>query len=360
MDSVNENLMLPDFLADINIEINDNEKPLIELRNNNHANFYKLDIHFLKTVDARYQKDALKIFKEYESINSKYLLSDSSEVAIYNQNRIHKIGKSIAHLKDEIHKDLMSVIDYIDKIEERLDIDTVQKNSPLGILISNKYEAYKIYSANLDLNDINYAMSRQSKRLLYLQELNLLITNYHNENSTYNVSNTSKLINNLFVIISKYIYLLSDTEFNFTKEAIKKILSYKYDFIEKYLYTYQIILMKIWNSKVNGNYYFICDLDLDKNQIYLMNNNNKDNYWDSGYVCDIPLDFFNYFKMSDLDIVNFPLPENLVGQYEINYNNLDAKNVNLRALYTKLNQVDFDSILPILYLNKKSDSWNMF
>ena len=128
-----------------------------------------------------------------------------------------------------------------------------------------------------------------------------------------------------------------------------------FDFIDKYLPTYKIILVKIWNSKLTNDFYFICDLDLNKDSIYLMNDFNVSLYESSGYICDIPKNFIRYFNMDAMDVINFPLPSNLAFKYEIKTNNYDKSKVNLKAIYTTQDDITFKSILPIVYINKNKN-----
>ena len=332
------------------------DKSLIDLRKENHDNYYNLDVEFLKSVDKRYQEEASTILKKYNSIEPISLLDDNFEKAISNKSIINSIKKEIIKFKDIVRKDLMTIIDYVDRLEDKLDFSNISRDSYIGILILNKYDSYKLYSSDLDLKDINYAMKKQSQRLIYLKELDSLINKYNNSKTIYNKDNTYNLINNLYIIVSKYIFLLTDTEFQYTKEAIKKLLAYKFDFIDKYLYTYKIVLTKIWNSEFTGDYYFICDFDLNKEGIYLMTNNNMECYLDSGYICDVPFDFIDYFQMSDVDVINFPLPDTVNKKYELNLKDFDKENINLKALYTKKDKIDFESILPVIYLHKNKNS----
>ena len=183
---------------------------------------------------------------------------------------------------------------------------------------------------------------------MYLKELDYLINNYKKNKGKYDRDNTSILINNLYEILGKYIYLLTESEFEFTKEAIKKILEYKFDIIDKYLPTYKIILTKIWNSRHTQDYYFICNLDLDNDNIYLMNNNNISCYDKTGYICDIPKNYIDYFNMDNMEVIKFPLPSTLKDKYELGISKFDKSKVNLKAIYTTLNDVNFKSILPVI------------
>ena len=116
-----------------------------------------------------------------------------------------------------------------------------------------------------------------------------------------------------------------------------------------YLPTYKIILTKIWNSDFTVDYYFVCNLDLDKNNIYLMNENNIDRNDNFGYICDIPKDFIGYFEIDSMDLINYPLPCNLNDKYEV----CKKDNVNLKAIYTTKGGIDFKSILPVVKIEKK-------
>lgn len=346
-----------DLISAMSKKLNNNvDKSLIDLRKENHDNYYNLDVEFLKSVDKRYQEKSSAILKKYNSIEPLSLLDDNFDKAISNKNIIDSIKKEIIQFKKTVRKDLMTIIDYVDRMEDKLDFSNISRDNYTGILILNKYDSYKLYSSDLDLKDINYAMKKQSQRLIYLKELDSLINKYNNSKTIYNKDNTYNLINNLYIIVSKYIFLLTDTEFQYTKEAIKKLLAYKFDFIDKYLYTYKIILSKIWNSEFTGDYYFICDFDLNKEEIYLMTNNNMEYYLDSGYICDVPFDFIDYFQMSDVDVINFPLPDTVNKKYELNLKDFDKENINLKALYTKKDKIDFESILPVIYLHKNKNS----
>lgn len=347
MNNKNENT----FVSEIEARLNTNTlKDIKKLREKNHNNYFKIDIDFLKGVDHRYEKKSSFIIDKYNGINSFELLNQSFDEAINSQKLISSINNDVNLLKDEIRKDLMTVIDYVDNLEDKINLFNINKKSSLGILILNKYNSYKLYSSNLDLNNINLAMKYQTQRLIYLKEINMLLDNYKKTNTKFNKDNTKIFINNLYDIISVYIYLLTDNEFQFTKEAIKKVLSYDFDFIDKYLYTYKIILTKIWNNY--ANYYFVTDLDLNKDNIYLLTLNNVDYYSDSGYICDVPKDFITYFNMSNDDIINFKLPNKLKEKYEIPLKGYNTNNISYKALYTKLSKINFDSLLPVVYIKK--------
>ena len=324
---------------------------LINIRNKNHKLYYMIDINFLQNIDLKYKNQAIEILNRYNNINSDNILICNYEESSLLYNYLTKINTDIKKLKEILRSDLETVIDYVDRIYDKIDISLISKDSPLGILIVNKYDSFKVYSANLDLSNLNDAMKRQSKRLIYLKELDYLISNYKNMNTKYNKENTRVFINNLYEIVGKYLFLLTTNEFEYTKEAIKKILSYKYDFIDKYLPTYKIILTKIWNSNFTEDYYFICELDLSNDSIYLMNDINITKYEESGYICDIPKNFIRYFNLSNDDIMQFPLPCNLNDSYKICNNN----HVNLKAVYTTNDKTDFKSILPVVYINKNNN-----
>lgn len=327
------------------IKIDENLK---EIRNENHALYYNLDIEFLKNVDLKYSDTASSILDKYNNIDVNTILVLDYDESIELKNYLNSISSDINKLKKLVRNDLDTVIDYVDRLFDKFDVSTITKDTPLGILILNKYDALKIYSANLDLSDLNGTMKRQSKRLMYLKELDYLITNYKSINSRYNADNTHLFINNLYEIVGRYLFLLTNNEFEYTKEAIKKLLAYKFDFVDKYIPTYKIILTKIWNSNFTGDYYFVCDLNLDKNNIYLMNKNNIEKNEAFGYICDIPKDFVNYFEINNQDLINFPLPCNLMDKYEVG----KKDNPNLKAIYTTRGEINFESILPIVKIEK--------
>ena len=329
----------------------DNEE-LNSLREENHTLYYDIDVIFLNTVDKKYRKEATDILDKYRSIDPlKILNSDLLDSKKYNE-LLKEIDEDVKKLREIIKKDLLSIINYIDRWFLNIDISNVTRSTHLGILILNKYEALKIYSSNIDIKDINNTMKRQSKRLIYMQELNELIFEYNNSNTIYNKENTANLLNNLYIIVGDYLHLLTTVEYQYTKEAIKKILSYKFDFIDKYMDTYKIIMTKIWTSNHTEDFYFIRSLNLDDKNIYLINNSNINSYDDTGYVCDIPKYFISYFNMDNLDIISFPLPNNIKGKYKINIDSKDVDNVKLKAIYTTKDNVE-DNILPVIYLNKK-------
>ena len=329
---------------------------LVKLRNENHTLYYKIDICFLNNVDKKYFDDANNIKSEYNSINPSNILLLNEHESNNLNTLLNNINKEIKNLKEQIRVDLNTVIDYVDRLYDKIDISLISKNNPLGILILNKYNSFKMYSADIDLNDLNNAMKKQAKRLMYLKEIDYLINSYKSVNYKYNRDNTSVLINNLYEIVGRYLYLLTESEFEYTKEAIKKILAYKFDFVDKYLPTYKIILTKIWNSKYTQDYYFICNLDLDKDNIYLMNRNNCDCYDKTGYICDIPINFIGYFNMDNMEVIKYPLPSTLKGKYELEIPKFDKSRVNLKAMYTSLDNVNFKSILPIIKINKNKNS----
>lgn len=347
---VSNDIKISSIIDDISNKYNSYniDNSLIELRENNLKLYYNLDITFLNEVDSKYTDKAGVVYNKYNGIDYSKILSYDKDESDKLHSLLIEIDSDINNLKEIIKNDLNTVIDYVDRVADKIDISNVNKDNPLGILILNKYDAFKIYSADLDLNDLNGTMKRQAKRLMYLKELDYLINNYKKNKSKYDRDNTSILINNLYEIVGKYIYLLTESEFEFTKEAIKKILAYKFDFIDKYLPTYKIVLTKIWNSGHTQDYYFICNLNLDNDNIYLMNSNNISCYDKTGYICDISKNFINYFNMDNMEVIKFPLPSSLKDKYELDIPKFDKSKVNLKAIYTILNDVNFKSILPII------------
>lgn len=340
------------ILEELKNEFEKRDTSLDKLRSNNHKVYYSIDIDFLKNVDPRYRSIANAIIDMYKRIVPINLLTDSMDNAKKNKEILDKIDYNSSKLKKEVSKDLVNVVDYVDRVFDRLDISNINKSTPLGIYIINKYNALKIFSSNIDIENINRGMRNQSKRLMYIKELNQLIEKYNKVSSIYNKDNTKNFINNLYYIVGNYLYLLTNQEYEYTKEAIKKILSYQFNFIDKYIYTYKIIMSKIWHSG-DLNTKFICNLDLDDDNIYVMFKSNINKYWPSGYICDVPEDFFDYFKISDINIINFPLPKDVKDKYVLKIDDLNNNNVRFNAMYTKYNKIDFDSLLPVVYLNNE-------
>lgn len=334
----------------------DIDDSLKTIQSDNQRLYYKLDIFFVNNVDIKYKSYQEDIINKYKSIDIKKIFKLNKNESVKINNLLKEIDKDIGKLKIRIRNDLVTVIDYVDRVFNKLDISNITKNTSLGILILNKYDSVKLYSANINFSDLNAAMKRQAKRLIYLKELDYLINLYKNSNSKYNIDNTKEFINNLYEIVGNYLFLLTSNEFEYTKEAIKKILAYKYDFIDKYLPTYKIILSKIWNSRHTQDYYFICSLNLDIDNIYLMNNNNISCYDKTGYICDVPKNFINYFNMDNMELIKFPLPSTLKDKYELDIPKFDKSKVNLKALYTTIDNVSFKSILPIIKINKNKNS----
>ncbi len=332
-------------------------KKLEEIRNLNHQKFYKLDINFLENVDKRYKIEAAKIIDEYKMLDSSKLLSDNLENSIINKKKITKIANEINLLKKHVSDDLKILNDYIDKLEDKIDISQVDKEDSLGILINNKYQSLKLFDSTLDFDNINFEMKNQTKRLVYIKELDKLIKNY-NSHSFYNKNNTVNLINNLYYIIGNYLYLLSDVEFNYVKEAIKKILSYEYDFMNKFLPTYRIIMNKIWKDSLsslsfdkNEFCYLVCDLNLEDDSLFVLNNKNISDYSESGYICQLPDNYLMFANLDKLEILNLPLPDLIDKKYKLDFKNLNGDDINIKAIYTKTGRINFDSILPVVNLN---------
>ena len=348
MDSVG-NISLLDELKN---EFEKRDTALDKLRNNNHNVYYSIDLDFLKNVDPRYKSIANAIINMYDKIVPIKLLTDDIDTAKKNEDTLNTIYLNSNKLKKEVKKDLVNVVDYVDRVFNRLDISNINKSTPLGIYIINKYNALKIFSSNIDIQNINRGMKNQSERLIGIKELQQLIEQYNKINSIYNKDNTKNFINNLYYILGNYIHLLTNQEYEYTKEAIKKVLSYQFNFIDKYIYTYKIIISKIWHSD-ELNMKFVCNLDLDDDNIYIMFNNNVDKYWSTGYICDVPEDFFDYFKINDINIINFPLPKDVKDKYSLKIDDINNNNVRFNAMYTKYDKIDFDSLLPVVYLNEK-------
>ena len=340
------------ILEELKNEFEKSDKVLEKLRNENHRLYYSIDLDFLKNVDSRYRSIANAIIKMHEKLVPIKLLTDDMENAKKNKEILNKIEYNCNQLKKEVSTDLVNVVDYVDRVFDRLDISNINKNSPLGIYIINKYNALKMFSSNIDIENINRGMKNQSKRLIYIKELHQLIDRYNKVSTIYNKDNTKNFINNLYYIVGNYLYLLTNQEYEYTKEAIKKILSYQFNFIDKYIYTYKIIMSKIWHSS-DLNTKFICNLDLDDDNVYLMFKDNINKYWPSGYICDVPEDFFDYFKINDINIINFPLPKDVKDKYALKIDNLTENNVRLNAMYTKNNKINFESLLPVVYLNNE-------
>lgn len=357
-DLTDNNVFISSLMSDLkaNYQQNKTDSKLEKLRDDNHKKFYQIDMSFLNNVDSKYNVIARDIRSCYQQINSYSLLTESKEEALNSQNKIAEIIKKIDHLKVEIKKDLVKVIEYVDQMEDKIDISSIKKDNKLGILIINKYHSLKIFSSEINLKDPNFEMQRQRKRLTYIQELRILIKDYLNDKTFYNKHNTQIMINNLYTIIGKYLYLLTETEFDYTKEAIKKILSYEFDFIEKYIPTYKIILNKVWNASLtqiddtSDNYcYMTCDLDLEKEDVYIVNNKNFAEY-ESGYICQLPKNFLINDYSNKFDIMNILIPDLITSKYKLNKDRLDGDIINIKAIYTKFKEISFNSILPVVFL----------
>lgn len=348
MDSVNNSLSV---LDELKRQFEQSDSDLDEVRSKNHEIYYKIDLDFLKHVDLRYKSTANSILNMYNKIIPIKLLTDDNDTAHNNEILLKRIYENTDKLKKEVKKDLVNVVDYVDRVFNRLDISNINKDTPLGIFIINKYNALKIFSANIDIENINRGMKNQSQRLVWIKELQQLIDKYKEISTMYTIENTKLFINNLYYIVGNYIHLLTNQEYEYTKEAIKKMLSYQFNFIDKYIYTYKIIMSKIWHS-TGLNTRFVCNLDLDDDNVYIMFNNNIKDYWDSGYICSVPEDFFDYFKISDMNVINFPLPINVKKMFKLNTGNFNSNNIQFCSMYTKFDKINFDSILPVVYLNE--------
>ena len=163
---------------------------LKSIRDENHSLYYKVDIPFLHTVDAKYEVSAKAILARYNRIRIKNVFSLGFDESVKLNEYLEKICSDINKLKDVVKDDLNTVIDYVDRLFDKIDVSMITRDTPLGILILNKYDAFKIYSADINLSDLNATMKRQSKRLMYLKELDYLINNYKKLNNKYNCTNT--------------------------------------------------------------------------------------------------------------------------------------------------------------------------
>ena len=352
------NIDLDSIIASISRSFIDMDSDKHKINEENHDIYYSLDIKFISNVNKRYNDSAKKIFDVYNRIDSKKLLIEDEIDALKHNEILKQLDKSINKLKLSINQDLLKIIDYIDKEEKKLDLRFLNDNNSQANILKEKYNLLILNKSVIQVSNINFEMARQEKRLFDIRNLDILINSYYNEQdkqlmTKYKGVNFEKLKNNLSLMLSEYIYMFNDVEFNYIKDMYNHLEKKEYGYVDGFINTYRIAMDKIWkhaltNSFDNDYNYLICNMDSDNISLYLMNKYNKDFYEDIGYICSFNGDFTEIFNIDNINLLKFDLPNNIKDKYLINSNGVDFNRIYIDSIYNKSEKKVTDLRLPVV------------
>ena len=352
------NIDLDSIIASISRSFIDMDSDKHKINEENHDIYYSLDIKFISNVNKRYNDSAKKIFDVYNRIDSKKLLIEDEIDALKHNEILKQLDKSINKLKLSINQDLLKIIDYIDKEEKKLDLRFLNDNNSQANILKEKYNLLILNKSVIQVSNINFEMARQEKRLFDIRNLDILINSYYNEQdkqlmTKYKGVNFEKLKNNLSLMLSEYIYMFNDVEFNYIKDMYNHLEKKEYGYVDGFINTYRIAMDKIWkhaltNSFDNDYNYLICNMDSDNISLYLMNKYNKDFYVDIGYICSFNGDFTEIFNIDNINLLKLDLPNNIKDKYLINSNGVDFNRIYIDSIYNKSEKKVTDLRLPVV------------
>lgn len=352
------NIDLDSIIASISRSFIDMDSDKHKINEENHDIYYSLDIKFISNVNKRYNDSAKKIFDVYNRIDSKKLLIEDEIDALKHNEILKRLDKSINKLKLSINQDLLKIIDYIDKEEKKLDLRFLNDNNSQANILKEKYNLLILNKSVIQVSNINFEMARQEKRLFDIRNLDILINSYYNEQdkqlmTKYKGVNFEKLKNNLSLMLSEYIYMFNDVEFNYIKDMYNHLEKKEYGYVDGFINTYRIAMDKIWkhaltNSFDNDYNYLICNMDSDNISLYLMNKYNKDFYEDIGYICSFNGDFTEIFNIDNINLLKLDLPNNIKDKYLINSNGVDFNRIYIDSIYNKSEKKVTDLRLPVV------------
>lgn len=352
------NIDLDSIIASISRSFIDMDSDRNKINEENHDIYYSLDIKFISNVNKRYNDSAKKIFDVYNRIDSKKLLTEDEFDALKHNEILKQLDKSINKLKLSINQDLLKIIDYIDKEEKKLDLRFLNDNNSQANILKEKYNLLILNKSVIQVSNINFEMARQEKRLFDIRNLDILINSYYNEQdkqlmTKYKGVNFEQLKNNLSLMLSEYIYMFNDVEFNYIKDMYNHLEKKEYGYVDDFINTYRIAMDKIWkhaltNSFDNDYNYLICNMDSDNISLYLMNKYNKDCYEDIGYICSFNGDFTEIFNIDNINLLKLDLPNNIKDKYLINSNGVDFNRIYIDSIYNKSEKKVTDLRLPVV------------
>jgi hypothetical protein len=323
---------------------------LVNLRNENHDNYYKINIKFLMNIDKRYKKIADKILNSYTKIDAKEILNDDMDDAIARQKAIKLINLSIEKLREKMQDDLLVIMNFVDEEESKLDKSFLKEDNIIANKLKKHYNALLLHKSVINMDNLNLEMKRQKTRLGIINKLKPLIDDYNKNIESYSkkeyqVDDILILRKNLSIILGEYIFLLTHQEFHDVRKVYQGILDDDYSFVDDFLYTYKIIMNKVWRYMITpldeyhfDFYYLVCMQDNLENDVSvgLMNRYNMHCYKNLGYICNIDDNIFDVLDVSKYELLNIKLPHEIEEKCEFKIN--DPDKITVSAMYNKGNK----------------------
>lgn len=169
----------------INKESDFNEVELDKLRNLNHSNYFELNIEDIKNLPKEYKDEASGIINLYNSIDSIDLLKDDLISAKEHSNIIKIIKKRLNALTNTLLKDLNKIIEENDELENKLELSILSDTNPSKELqrkiIEEKVNSLKFFNLSTNTKNPGFEISRQQKRIEYINQIESLILKYDEE-----------------------------------------------------------------------------------------------------------------------------------------------------------------------------------
>lgn len=327
--------------------VEETNQELIDLRNENHEHYYKIDLKFLMNTPKRYKKIADKIMKNYTSLDPKILLKDNEEDALKHQKEIKVINLSIDKLREKMREDLLVIMDFVDEEEKQLDKSFLKDDNVLANKLKKRYDSLLLQKSVINKDNLNLEIKRQTERLSLIKQLKPLIKKYSENREEYTkmeyqIDDIMILRKNLSTIIGEYIFLLTHQEFHDVRKIYQGILDNNYSFIDDFLYTYKIIMDKVWKHMITPTNkfrfdfnYLVCRQDnlTSEVSVGLMNRSNMYNYGDIGYICKINGNIFDVLNVSKYELLNIKLPQDINEKYTFKIK--EVEKVKIEVLYNK-------------------------
>lgn len=167
---------------EINKESNSTEIELDKLRNLNHLKYFELNIEDIKDLPYKYKNQASDIIDLYNTIDSIDLLKDDLVSAKEHSNIIGIIKRRIESLQDVLSVDLEKTIEKNNRLEENLDLSILKDSNPEKELkrkiIEEKINSLRFFNLSTNTKNPGFEISRQEKRLEYINEIDNLILKY--------------------------------------------------------------------------------------------------------------------------------------------------------------------------------------
>ena len=219
----------------------------------------------------------------------------------------------------------------------------------------------------MHLDNINLEIERQKNRLSLIRQLIPLSKRYAEKRPAYlkqkyNKENTVQFRENLSIIICEYIFLLTRQEFHDVRKVYEGMLKDDYSYVYEFLYTYKIILNKVWkysltdiNKRTKDYCYLVSysDVILNSTKLEILNNKNVELFGDSGYICDYNGDLFEMFNISEDDIISLKLPTMI--DTRIKFKVINTKGIEIIGRYNKTDEPIENSKYPVVDIDGRKE-----